>query len=178
MIRVLLRDMGVPGVDTDDPRQIEVFVTGLPLERGLPLAVDATCVSVLHSNGEPWTRADVVRGVCLDAAESRKEDTYPELIDSSLVRLKTVACEVGGRWSTECCKLVPALAAAKARAEPAHLQLAARMAYEARWWALLSCTQQDAVAACLIEDGVALLDGHDADAPLCTEVLVDALRPE
>ena len=56
-------------------------------------------------------------------------------------------------------------------------QLAARMAYEERLWALLACTQQDAVAACLIEDGVALLDGHDADAPLCTEVLLDALRP-
>lgn len=173
--RVFLRDMGLPGIDASDSRQIEIFVTGLPLERGLPLAVDATCVSVLHANGEPWEDADVVRGVCLERAESRKEDKYPELVDSSLDRLKTVACEVAGRWSAECCQLVSALAAAKARAEPAYLQLAARIAYESRWWALLSCTLQDAVAASLIDDVVALMDGHDAALPLTTDVLADEL---
>ena len=47
------------------------------------------------------------------------------------------------------------------------------MAYEARWWALLSCAQQDTLAATLVDDGLLLLDGHDAALPLIVDVIVD-----
>ena len=70
------------------------------------------------------------------------------------------------------------LAAAKARAAPNHLQTATRLAYESRWWALLSCTQQDCLAATVVDDGLLLLDGHDASEPELTEVLVDQLSCE
>ena len=70
------------------------------------------------------------------------------------------------------------LAVARARAAPSHLQTSARLAYESRWWALLSCTQQDCLAATLVDDGLLLLDGHDAMERELTEELVDQLRCE
>ena len=65
------------------------------------------------------------------------------------------------------------LAVARARAEPRNLQLSARLAFESRWWALLSCAQQDSLAATLVDDGILLLDGHDASLPLVADVMVD-----
>ena len=106
-------------------------------------------------------------------AEKAKADTYPELVGSDVVRLTTLACETGGRWSPLCAEIVNRLAAARARAAPRHLQLSARLAYERRWWALLSCTQQDTLAATLVDDAVPLLDGSDAPPALATEVIVD-----
>ena len=69
--------------------------------------------------------------------------------------------------------MVEQLAAAKARAAPHHLQVSARLAYESRWWALLSCTQQDTLAATLVDDSILLLDGEDTAEPLLLDVLVD-----
>ena len=170
---VLLRDMALPGIVADDGRALEVVATGLPLARGVPLGVDATMVSPLHGDGEPWQRADVAPGVALERAEQEKAETYPELVDSEVVKLTTLACEVGGRWSDSCADVLARLAAARARAAPRHLQLSARVAFESRWWALLSIAQQDALAATLVDDGVLLLDGHDAAVPLVTDVVVD-----
>ena len=175
---VLLRDMGIAGISAEDGRKLEVVATGSPLAQGIPLAVDATMVSALHGNGEPWAQAAFVAGISLQRAEDDKAVTYPELVDSGTAQLTTLACEVGGRWSAACQNVVAELAAARARAAPRHFQLSARLAYEARWWAMLSCTQQDALAATLVDDGVLLLDGHDASEPVVAEVLVDQLHCE
>ena len=144
----------------------------------VPLGVDATLVSPLHGTGEPWDRAQVDPGVSLVRAEKAKADTYPELVQSPVALLTTLACEVGGRWSTACHEVVEQLARARARAAPPHLQVAARRAYESRWWAMLSCTQQDSLAATLVDDGLLLLDGHDASEPNLVELLVDELHTE
>ena len=96
---VLLRDSGILNIDPSDGRKIEIVVTGLPLAHGIPLAIDATLVSPLHANGLPHRDADVTPGSSLIRAERLKEATYPELVSSSLLRLETVACEVGGRFS-------------------------------------------------------------------------------
>ena len=152
--KVFLRDMGLPGVSPADRRQIEVLATGSPLCSGIPVAVDSTCVSPLHADGLPWRKADVQAGVSLDRAEASKDDTYNELVDSSTVRLLTLACETGGRWSQRCIDVVATLAAHRARAAPRHLQRAARTAFASRWWALLSVAQQDALAATLVDDAV------------------------
>ena len=170
---VLLQDMALPGIAADDGRALEVVATGLPLARGVPLGVDATMVSVLHGDGEPRQRADIVPGVALEKAEQDKAETYPELVDSEVVKLTTLACEVGGRWSDSCKDVLARLAVARARAAPRHLQLSARLAFESRWWALLSCAQQDSLAATLVDDGILLLDGHDASLPLVAYVMVD-----
>ena len=135
-------------------------------------------VSALHGNGEPWARAACVAGISLQRAEKDKEDTYPELVDSGTALPTTLACEVGGRCNAACQDVGAELAASRARAAPRHLQLSARLAYEARWWAMLSCTQQGALAATLVDDGVLVLDGHDAAEPVAAEVLVDQLHCE
>ena len=54
---VFMRDMGVPGITAQDGRRLEILATGLPLHRGVPLAVDASMVSPLHADGRPWPRA-------------------------------------------------------------------------------------------------------------------------
>ena len=93
---VFVRDLGIAGVRPGDARRLEVVATGLPLARGVPLAVDATMVSVLHCDGSPWARADQTPGVALGRAENSKNATYPELVASSTALLTTLACEVGG----------------------------------------------------------------------------------
>ena len=75
-------------------------------------------------------------------------------------------------------KFFSQLAVARAHAAPPLLLILTRLAYESRWWALHSCTQQDALAATLVDDGVVLLDGNDTfEAPLI-EALVDQLHCE
>ena len=170
---VFLRDLGVAGIAATDGRQLEVIATGSPLARGVPLAVDATMVSPLHCTGEPWDRAVVVPGVSLDRAERSKADKYPELVDSELAQLTTLACETGGRWGDRCLEVVEQLAMARARVAPEHMRVSARLAYVSRWWASLSCTQRDTLAATLVDEAVLLLDGHDAREPQLSEVLVD-----
>ena len=88
-----------------------------------------------------------------------------------MVRLTTLACETGGRWSEAAAETIAQLAVFHARAAPRHLQFSTRLASESRWWALVSCAQQDALAATLVDDGV--LDGHDAAAPELADLLVD-----
>ena len=69
---VLLRDTGV-NVDPADRRAIEIVATGLPLEHGIPVAVDATLVSPLHADGIPYPGAATTVGVALRRAEAAKK---------------------------------------------------------------------------------------------------------
>ena len=169
---VLLRNMSLPGISPADGRVLEIVATGLPLFRGVPLGVDVTLVSPLHADGEPWAHADTVSGVAVRRGEHSKDVTYPELVESDVVRLTTLACEVGGRWGPASADFIAGLAAARARASPKFLQLSARLAFERRWWALLSCAQQDALAATLVDDAVPLLDGHDGEPVSAAEVVL------
>ena len=136
----------------------------------------ATLVSPLHGTGEPWPRAATVDAVALGRAEADKRTTYPELVDSGVVRLATVACEVGGRWSPAALCLLRQAAAARARQSPAMLQASAAAAWRSRWLSLLSVAQQDALAASLVDDGLLLLDGRDGPVPCAAEVWVDVAR--
>ena len=172
---VLLRDLAVPGIAVTDGRALEIIATGLPLARGVPLAVDATMVSPLHFDGKPWARAAAVAGASLDRATGSKASTYPELVGSDMVTLTTLACEIGGRWSAKCAEVLQQLAVARARSAPRHLQLSARLVYESRWWTLLSCAQQDALAATLIDDSLVLLDGRDEPEPFTVDVILDEM---
>lgn len=65
---------------------------------------------------------------------------------------------------------------ARARAAHEHMRVPAGLAYLSRWWAMLSCTQQDTLAATLADDAVLLPDGHDAAEPELSEALVDELH--
>ena len=157
-------------------RRVEIVATCLPLAHGIPLVADATLVSPLHCNGEPWRNADTAAAVAIRRGEKDKEDTYPELLNSGDAQLLALACETGGRWSESCRRTVHQLAAAKARAAPRHLRAVAQQALKARWWAILSCAQQDALAASVLGDGLPLLDGHDAAVPPLVDMVFDEGR--
>ena len=60
---VLLRDTGLPHIDPADGRKIEIVATGLPIEHGIPIAIDCTMVSPLHTDGSPWPHAATVPGI-------------------------------------------------------------------------------------------------------------------
>ena len=49
------------------------------------------------------------------------------------------------------------------------------MSLQSRWWALLSCAQQDALASTLVDDQELLLHGHDAVEPPLVDILMEEL---
>ena len=118
---VFLRDTALANIAPSDGRRIEVVATGLPIARGIPVAVDATLISPLHADGTPFPGADTKPGISFRRAERSKATTYPELVNSSLLQLLTVASETGGRLNRDGCNLLDDLAAARAHAEPAGL---------------------------------------------------------
>ena len=120
----MLRDSGEQGIDPDDGRRIEVVATGLPLHGGVPLAIDATLVSPVNTKGEPHRGAAQHPGTALRAALKDKTDTYPELVEGSLLRFMVAATEVGGRMTADGRRLVRAAAAVRARDESPLLQSA------------------------------------------------------
>ena len=162
-----MREMGFVGVSPVDGRRLEVVATGLPLHNGVPLGLDATIVSPLHMNGTPWPRAATQNGVALARAEAAKKRTYPEMVDSPVVRLVTIGIETGGRCSETTLDLLRRMAAARARSAPRVLQRAVSAGWAARWSSLLSVVVQDSLAATLVDDSVLLLDGGDVGSAPC-----------
>ena len=129
-------------------------------------------MSALRGDGRPQPAAATRPGASLQRAEQAKRRTYPELVDSSLLRLSTVAMELGGRTNLSLRRLLRIAAAAKARAEPAPLRPAAARRWLGRWQAMLAVAAQRALAASLVDDGTALLDGVDGPAPPSAELWV------
>ena len=169
---VQLRDAGI-AVEPSDGRNIEIVVTGLPIEQGIPVAVDATMVSPLHADGTPHSGAETRVGVALARGRHDKEVTYPELLSSPLLRLLTAGVETGGRLSKEALDLLSILASHKAVSEPPALRAAAARAWRARWVTMVSVVCQDSLAATLIDDGVSLLDTALSPEPLSVDVWLD-----
>ena len=162
---VLLRDSGIPGIDLLDGRKIEIVVTGLPLAYGIPVAIDANSVSLLHANGLPHRNADVAPGSSFIRAERLKETIYPELVDSSLLRLETVACEVGGRFSHRAQTLLDVVVVAKVRSDVSSRQKVMAKWWRNRWLTMLAVGVQTSLSSTLINDGCSILDGHDGPFP-------------
>ena len=108
----------MPAIAATDGRHVEIVASGLPLARGIPVAIDATIVSPLHADGTPWKDADTMVGTALRRAERSKDATYPELFGSRQLHLLTVACETGGRFNKTSLDVLGQLAHAKARSAP------------------------------------------------------------
>ena len=164
---VQLRDAGI-AVEPSDGRNIEIVVTGLPIEQGIPVAVDATMVSPLHADGTPHSGAETRVGVALARGRHDKE-----LLSSPLLRLLAAGIETGGRLSKEALDLLSILASHKAVSEPPALRAAAARAWRARWVTMVSVVCQDSLAATLIDDGVSLLDTALSPEPLSVDVWLD-----
>ena len=168
------RDAALPNVDPEDGRNIEIVATGLCAACGVPLAVDATLLSPVHSEGTPLPHADSSPGVALSRAESTKARTYPELVYTSLLRLWTVARETGGRLKGQGTQLLTEAAHTRARSEPSVLRRTAARNWRTRWTTLLWVAVQDSLAATLVNDGAGLLDAAQSRAPTSVEVWLSA----
>ena len=169
---VSLFDAGVP-VDPSDGRNVEIVATGLPIHQGIPVAVDVTMVSPLKADGEPHAHADRQVGLALGRGRRKKEQTYPELLDSSRLRLVTFGVETGGRISHEAAKLLCDLADFRARQEPQVLRASVARSFRARWATMFSVVCQDSLAATLVDDGVGFLDATCTGSPLGVDVWLD-----
>jgi len=124
------------GVHPEDKRRVEFAVYNLPFY-GVPLLCDATQVSPISRNGIPHPKTCTTPGVSLDKAGNSKNKKYREAAERrGDVKLVTLACEVGGRWSEACVDWVRRLAQYKADQQPMHLRRATQYAWSARWWSL------------------------------------------
>ena len=91
-------------------------------------------------------------------------------MQSSRFRLATVATEAGGRTDPASRNLLQVTEAARARSEPRALRPAAAQRWRARWHAMLAVAAQRALAATLVNDGAALVDGVDGAPPPAAEL--------
>ena len=142
--------------------------------RGLPLFLDATCVSALDRNGNARAGAAARDGALLQAAERRNRRVdYPDVEASPQAQLLCLGVESHGRWSEHCLELVKQLARRRASGAPAPLRRSLKAALAARWWGILSVGVQSAVAEGVIRDAGAdlLADAGLAQLPPVADVL-------
>ena len=127
---VMVRDLDLLPMDHVDARRLEVVADGLPLFHGAQVAVDTTMVSPLRRDGTPHAQCAREDGAALRLARRRKERAYPELSgEHGRARLVVLACEVGGRWSSETQSFLRQLSKAKTRHVPHHLRTSAKLAW-------------------------------------------------
>ena len=88
-------------------------------------------------------------GSTFTAARRQNQRDYPAIHRSGQIALVCLAGEVGGTWASEVHDLIRRLARAKAERAAPVLRQALRSALAARWWRILSCAVQRAVAASL-----------------------------
>ena len=138
-----------PGVREDDRRRLDLVVYGATCN-GTALCCDVTLVSPLRADGNPHPRTARENGAALLRARRRKWERYPELLRPGPQRLIVLACELGGRWAAECGALIRDLLRVRAPRAPTALRHASRAGWERRWWGMLSCAQQTAVASTLL----------------------------
>ena len=156
-----------------DQRRLEVVADDLPLWGGAQLGVDATLVCPVRRDGTAYPQAAARDGVRLDAARTRKERKYPELLHTRRCKLVVCAMEVGGRWSEEAWSFLSLLAKAKARGVPAALQKSTEYCYLRRWSTMLAVSAQTAFAASLLGEATGKTPAHADVLPALGEVLCD-----
>jgi hypothetical protein len=169
-----LRDMNLNGISNRDQRQIEVLAIGLPLWRGMQLAVDTTLVSPVRRNGMPQPGTENNDGCWLLEARRRKERKYHELLNSRRCRLVVVALEVGGRWSQEASQFIGLLSKAKARTAPRSMQAAVKAAFMHRWSGIIAVAAQRSLAASLLDIPMHDAAAVDGECPVLEDILADA----
>ena len=138
------------------------------------VAIDATMVSPLHYNGAPFSGADKRRGVALKRGRNHKISTYPELVDSSRLRLLTAGIETGGRIDPLALDLFSEAAVARARSGPQVLRSVLSRCFRSRWVVMIPIAAQDDLAATLVNDGVGLLACGDIYVPTPVGLWLDS----
>ena len=85
-------------------------------------------------------------------ATRENDENYYEVSDSGLGALFCLDCEVFGRWSECCVKLVTDLAREHTRGLHPRVKQGASLCYQRRWWSVLSVSLQKAVAAAVLRN--------------------------
>ena len=88
----------------------------------------------------------------MENANTSNNETYHEVIESGVGALYCLGCEVYGRWGAPCVELVPKLAREHTRGLHPRVRRGAALAYQSRWWAILGCALQKAVAMAALRD--------------------------
>ena len=149
--RPLLRNLAVPGVPDTDNRQLHLVAGGLPLYGARTLVGDATLRSPVAADGTVRFGADRKNGATFPQARQDKGRTYPEFeAHTDRIEFKTLAAEIGGRFSEECLDLVRRLVEHRSRQAPPALRGSFYVIFSRRWWGILSMAVQRAVAANLV----------------------------
>ena len=78
-----------------------------------------------------------------------KRNTYRDLVESNRCEFLVLAAGAGGRWHEDCIYLVTALARHRAASEPAVLRRSMQLAFQRRWWSLLSVALHNSIATAL-----------------------------
>ena len=138
-----------PDVPLQDRRRLDLVIYGAT-RLGEALCCDATLVSPLRTDGRPHPGAADRDGVALMVARRRKAARYPELTRPGPQRLVVLAAEVGGRWAAEASDLVRTLVRLRSHRAPAVLRRSAAAGWSRRWWELLGCALQRALASTLL----------------------------
>ena len=174
--QVLLRDTTLP-VDPADSRQLDFLAWGLR-GFGLPICADATIVSPLHRDGTPWPTTPETDGASFARAIRAKENTYPELAEHNPYgKLTVLACETGGRWHDTARGLIAQLVTTRTQNVHPLLRRAAGLAYQRRWWSLLSVALQRTVTTSLLDHpGLGCMPGA-GPAPFLGDVFHATLDP-
>ena len=151
---VMVRDLDLLPLHQVDARRLEVVADGLPGPAPLPWRPGRSGydVGLTLETGTPHIRCAVEDGVALMQARRRKERTYHEPSGAhGRARLVVLACEVGGRWSSETQAFLRQLVKAKTRHVPPALRTSAKLAWLWRWSTILACASARAFAVSLLE---------------------------
>ena len=116
------------------------------------------------SRGFARSGATTINGAILRDATRDNVANYREVVESGLGSLLCLGCEVFGRWADDIVRIMPAMAAEKARGLPPLVRRGATQALAARWWGLLAVATQRLVARAVL---------RDAGADLVTTLLED-----
>ena len=149
----LVRDCNVR-LTVNQQRRVDLVVTRLGVNRGLPLLCDVTCVSPVKAAGAARGGSLTVDGGAVEAARRHcREVDYPEVVASTTACLYSLGVEVFGRWGSDSLTLVRLAAREAVRGLPRRVRLSTQTRLLRRWWGLLGLAAQRAVTATVTRGG-------------------------
>ena len=145
--RPLLNTLAVPSVSPTDRRELDLVVSRLAILESRTVIGDVTLRSPMSMESLPKNHAKSEKGSTFHDARLTKRTTYPELIgEHPHFEFLVLACEVGGHLSVECHQLLKQLVKCRASVHPPHLRPFFKNMYKRRWYGIISCAIQRAVA--------------------------------
>ena len=139
---------------------MDLVVTRLGVNRGLPLLCDVTVVSPVTGTDLARSGSLTINGGAVETARRHCPDVdYPEVVTSNAARLYSLGVEVFGRWGSDCLSLIRATARDAVSGLPRRVRLSTQTRLLRRWWGLLGLANQRAIAVQVSEGASVDLQG-------------------